>query len=725
MGANLILPAGSAAASGGGDSTPADPVVRSLRLVGPASSSSSTASETCNLKRTFSSAGNRKTYTVAFWVKRSSISNSKQTLFSSGGSGDSNTNEITFRDNDTLEFYLYPSTSMSRLATAAKFRDVNAWYHITVAVDTTQATAANRVKMFVNGVQQTFETHTTYPDQNDESHFNNNTEHKFGEEQHRNRYNAEVLLADCYFIDGSAIEPVNNFIESTGYSSYKPLAFDMSSYSGNSFHIDAQPAHDADLLVSSIDRNDGDTLFADVAAGHTVSRYGDTEHSIAVGNPFTGDGRAIYFDGTDDYLTVDDGTNIDLGTGNFTIEFWVNSHEATSGQYITGRWNAANNGGSYSNRQWGITITDYNQYGINIYTSGGNYATINICDGKWHHVAIVRSSGDAKLYVDGEYVLDATVLDSLNMSFSSHLIIGGGQNTCWKGAMYDYRISDTARYTSNFDVPTEKFTSDSNTLLLIQPDKDDTTFHDESSSPATVTTVSAPTRTASTPYEAAAKSTAMYFEGSGDYLTVPTHADLKPESSDFTVEAWINYSSIPDSSYGSVIYGVCGGAGGPSGDSLAFMLKPNGHLGLIYGDAHYTGSSSTAMSSDTWHHVALVRSSGTVKLYIDGDEDYSATHSGNLNNTTDNRIGARGGTAMYFDGYMYDLRFTKGTARYTSNFTAPSEPLELNPVYIGGDQSGNKNHFAPTNISGHDAMLDTPTKNYATWNPLTESGIDE
>ena len=234
MGIGSANPLLLATAASGSDS---DPVTRSLRLVGPASSSSSTASETCNLKRTFSSAGNRKIYTVAFWVKRSSISNAKQTLFSSGGSGDSNTNEITFRDNDTLEYYLYPSTSMSRLATAAKFRDVSAWYHVTVAVDTTQATAANRVKMFVNGVQQTFETHTTYPDQNDESHFNDSKQHKFGEEQHRNRYNAEVLLADCYFIDGSAIEPVGNFIESTGYSSYKPKAFDMSSYSGNSFHL--------------------------------------------------------------------------------------------------------------------------------------------------------------------------------------------------------------------------------------------------------------------------------------------------------------------------------------------------------------------------------------------------------------------------------------------------------------------------------------------------------
>ena len=704
------------------DSTPADPVTRSLRFESGG-----------RLTRTFSSS-NRRTFTISFWAKRGSISSSSdQQVFSvagSGHSGGADIERIHFTNDDTIEFWAYPSSTAAQINVSAKLRDPSAWAHYMMSVDTTQSTASDRIKFFINGVHQTALDNSTYPSQNYEFYINSNKTHYIGEEAIRHRYPYSGLLADFYFIDGTALStPVGNLIQDTGYSSYKPKAFDMSSYSGNSFHIDAQPAHDADLLVTSVGRNGGDTDFVDVAAGHTVSRYGHTEHSIKVGNPFTGDGRAIYFDGSDDYLTVDDGTNIDLGTGDFTIEFWVNSEDSTQNSFITGRWDATPNTGDYLDREWGLTCSSYGGGELTVfhhYVAGTyNAASVNVCDGKWHHIAIVRHSGDAKLYVDGEYKIDASVLDTLNMSYSSKLLIGAGQSQGgWQGAIYDYRISDTARYTSgtsSFDVPTTKFTSDSNTLLLIQPDRDDTTFHDESSSPATVTTVSSPTRTASTPFDAAAKSTAMYFDGSGDYLTVPTHADLKPESGDFTVEAWINYSSIPDSTYGSVIYGVCGGAGGPSGDSLAFMLKPDGHLGLIYGDSHYAGSSATAMSANTWYHVALVRSSGTVKLYIDGDEDYSATHSGNLNNTTDNRIGARGGTAMYLDGYIYDLRFTKGTARYTSNFTAPSAPFELNPVGIGGDQSGNKNHFQPTNISQtHDVMLDVPTKNYATLNPVSD-----
>ena len=490
--------------TGEGSGGASDPVTRSLRFNGPASSSSSTASETCNLKRTFSSAGNRKTYTVAFWVKRSSISNSKQTLFSSGGSGDSNTNEITFRDNDTLEFYLYPSTSMSRLATAAKFRDVSAWYHVTVAVDTTQATAANRVKMFVNGVQQTFETHTTYPDQNDQSHFNDSKQHKFGEEQHRNRYNAEVLLADCYFIDGSAIEPVGNFIESTGYSSYKPKAFDMSSYSGNSFHIDAQPAHDAELLISSVDRNDGDTTFVDVAAGHTVTSFGDPEHSTTVGNPFDSSGTAISFDGTGDYLSVATSSDFDFGSGSYTYEGWFYFNgfsETPDGIFSRG------DAGNTSNEGWGVCT---------------------------------NSSGTLQFY--------ETVNDSYN-------------------------------------------------------------------------------------------------------------------------------------------------------------------------------TSSFTFSTGQWYHIALCKNGTTYKVYVDGSEKISATLSSPPDNARPIILGRfyDDHNGYYLDGYCFDFRAQKGV---DTGGSKPSAPLELNPIYIGGDQSGNKNHFAPTNISSHDILLDTPTKNYATLNPLQKAGTN-
>ena len=677
----------------------ADPVTRSLRFDGSSS----------RLSKTFSLAGNRKAYTFSCWVKKAE-QGENSSIFDSGGN-----DQLRFTSSDVLRFVFNNS---NQLETAAKFRDPSGWMSIVLAVDTTQSTSTDRVKIWVNGVLQTLTG--SYPSQNSTGNINNAATHEIGRLASGSYYYGGYV-ADIHFIDGYAKSPTD-FIESNDYGGYKPKAY-TGSFGTNGFHVDGQPAHDADLLVSSVARNDGDTTFADAAQGHGLTVSGNTEHSIAAGNPFTGDDRAIYFDGSGDKIETGSDADFDFGTGDFTIECWFNPSSVSGSGSVWEPLLASNN--YTSNGSWVL----YQQYD-DIYWrgyDGGTYANLVISSvleaNKWYHVAVTRESGTLKIYLNGEEVGSSSSFSSYDFDQSSSLRIGWSYSSYYyKDYMYDVRVVNGTAITPPSGGPTSNLTAVTNTKLLLQPDKDDSSWGDVSGNQTltgsgNVATVSP---TASTPYEAAAKSTAMHFDGSGDYLTVPTDADLKPESGDFTVEAWINYSSIPDSSYGSVIYGVCGGAGGPSGDSLAFMLKPNGHLGLIYGDAHYTGSSSTAMSSDTWYHVALVRSSGTVKLYIDGDEDYSATHSGNLNNTTDNRIGARGGTAMYFDGYMYDLRFTKGEARYTSSFTAPSAPLELNPVYIGADQSGNKNHFQPTNISGHDVMLDVPTKNYATLNSVSD-----
>ena len=227
-----------ASAASGGDS---DPVTRSLRLAG-----------SHYLTKSFSSNGDRKTYTVAFWVKRSKVStSSNQVLFSAATTShgppnyQASINQISFRPNDTLEFYQYPESQEARLATAAVFRDVGAWMHCCFSVDTTQSTEANRVKIFVNGVLQSVATHTDYPSQDHVSLFNSTYEHRIGEEAERGRYNSDVLISDFYFIDGTALStPVGNLIQDTGYGSYKPKAFDMSGYSGNSFHLKFEDSSD-------------------------------------------------------------------------------------------------------------------------------------------------------------------------------------------------------------------------------------------------------------------------------------------------------------------------------------------------------------------------------------------------------------------------------------------------------------------------------------------------
>ena len=127
------------------------------------------------LKRTPSSAGDRKTFTTSFWVKRGNLGTS-QRLWSAGtsiGTNNNNVSSLLFETNDTLKFFGEISGSASfTLQTSQVFRDVSAWYHIVLAVDTTQSTSSNRVKIYVNGNQVTDFGTETYMSQDVNTFYN-------------------------------------------------------------------------------------------------------------------------------------------------------------------------------------------------------------------------------------------------------------------------------------------------------------------------------------------------------------------------------------------------------------------------------------------------------------------------------------------------------------------------------------------------------------------------
>ena len=115
--------------------------------------------------------GDRKTHTISFWHKRAPIGPG-----SGAGELDGAGEDLwgTPSEGDTLRFsssdlaFFHEGGTGSSLVTDRKFRDLSAWYHFVVAIDTTQGTAANRIKIYVNGVQETSFSTETYPDQNDE-----------------------------------------------------------------------------------------------------------------------------------------------------------------------------------------------------------------------------------------------------------------------------------------------------------------------------------------------------------------------------------------------------------------------------------------------------------------------------------------------------------------------------------------------------------------------------
>jgi hypothetical protein len=129
------------------------------------------------LKIVPSSTGNRKTFSISTWVKRGNLSAFQGIIGARYFDGDTNGSYrnmwLRFTSSDTFMVYDAPDQGANiNLQTNAVFRDVSAWYHIVVAVDTTQATASNRVKIYINGIQETSFSTSTYPSLNQDTEFN-------------------------------------------------------------------------------------------------------------------------------------------------------------------------------------------------------------------------------------------------------------------------------------------------------------------------------------------------------------------------------------------------------------------------------------------------------------------------------------------------------------------------------------------------------------------------
>ena len=153
--------------------------------------------------------GDRKTHTISFWHKRAPRGNWNS---DADGGMDETTNDMwgTSSEGDTLRFngnqlgFFREGESEGRLYTNAKWRDTAAWYHFVVAVDTTQGTAANRMKIYVNGVQQTSFSLSSYPDQNSETKLMQNGQmfsigagHSPSTAYNSQGYYAEFIIVDC------------------------------------------------------------------------------------------------------------------------------------------------------------------------------------------------------------------------------------------------------------------------------------------------------------------------------------------------------------------------------------------------------------------------------------------------------------------------------------------------------------------------------------------------
>lgn len=189
------------------------------------------------LRRTFT-AGSRTTFTISFWLKRGNISTSDMNIFDAY-KDDNNRAFVYFVDNDLRIFGKSSATTYIDVLTDRKFRDPNAWYHFVVAFDTTQGTETNRIKVYVNGVQETsFSTYSVL--HNYATFFNDNTrtqtigtrEDSGGEEGFYDGYISEV-----HYIDG-AQKVATDFGETNDDGVWIPIKYTGGSYGTNGFFLE-------------------------------------------------------------------------------------------------------------------------------------------------------------------------------------------------------------------------------------------------------------------------------------------------------------------------------------------------------------------------------------------------------------------------------------------------------------------------------------------------------
>ena len=165
--------------------------------------------DTAYLNFTPGSAGNQKTWTWSAWIKRSGTLGSYEHIFNPVNGGDG-VNEATLRFDNSDRFQVYDSgAARGNLVTTQVFRDVSAWYHIVVALDTTQATASNRLKIYVNGQQVTAFDTETYPSQDTTWGWNGTQRHDLGRYAYGSSLYFDGYLAEVHFVDGTQLAPSN------------------------------------------------------------------------------------------------------------------------------------------------------------------------------------------------------------------------------------------------------------------------------------------------------------------------------------------------------------------------------------------------------------------------------------------------------------------------------------------------------------------------------------
>jgi hypothetical protein len=588
-----------------------------------------TVTDTANLR--FGSAN----FTIEAWVYRNA-SGATQTIASKGASTPTGW-VFQISSADKLVF-----TDTSTSITGATSIAANTWTYVAVV---RAGTGANQTTLYVNGTSDGTGTSAT--------NFNQTSNMLIGADR------STTNFANGY-ISNLRLSNTNRTISSTPTTALTA---------------------DANTIFLSLNLNrfqytDSTAAYTNISATGSPSVVAFSPFAPTAAYTTAAVGGSGYFDGTGDYLSTPYNANLALGSGNFTIEAWVYTNQASGFPSVFGRWSNAL-GSSWDLRASSADNSNKPVFAFNdgttntiISSSGGSVA-----DNAWHHLAAVRNGNTITLYVDGSSVGSASFSGTIAARTSTPQYVGYNDSNSFQGYISNCRlITGQALATGNFTPPTAPVTASavgwtganaagslSGTVQFL------TNFTNAGITDATAKNDLETVGNAQISTAISAKwgsGSIKLTSASSDYLKSPSSNLYVLGTGDWTIECWVYLPSVATQ---QIIFDTRA-TGTDSG--YVFYVTGAGKLALFTNNTSVLVTSSS-LPSNSWAFLAMTRTGATVRAYINGTLDATTgTYSGSMNCPGTALVGAGAGGTDLLNGYIQDVRITKGYARTITTPTA-------------------------------------------------------
>jgi hypothetical protein len=710
------------------------------------------ASASAYLSRTPTVGGSRTMFTFSAWVKLGSTTTGA--LLSSDFASTGGLNEVYF-SNGSVAFYYEGSGTKGLWYTTGLFRDPTAWYHVVVVADSTQAVTSNMVAIYVNGVKQTItfsNLSSGTPAQNTNWWITSTTTHRIGNSATQG-IQFDGYLAEVNFIDGQTLTPTS-FGEYSTYSHWKPKQY-VGTYGTTGFYLPFSNTTSTTTLCADASGNGNNWTPANISL--TVGATYDSMYDVPLGGGGSvGNGLGNYpvinpITNTNGYMTVSGG-NLSASVGGQD-----KAVAATQSVPTTGKW--------------------YWEYRI---TTAGLAATVGLVDGSlnssagtgftWSFVRTYSISGAKSpggaygaSYTSGDLIAVAVDVDAGTLTFYKNNVSQGiafsditSSGVTWYPLIY----CNSGSVSINFGQQPFAYTPPAGFKAL-----------HTGNLPTPVITNPKLYHNTYTYLGNGAELQIGETQKAQDLVTIDrslrfTIAGAKwlrrtvsgANARTFTISTWVKGVGVASGGPNSPLI-----IGGTDAQSEASYAQLTGIVMVISASLNVISTTAVFNNPAKWYHSVWVvdttqaTPTNRVKMYVDGVPATLAPTQGgwpaqNANIYVNGGMGINNrpvGTAatagFYGEGYLADYNYIDGQAltptsfgqfdgnnywvpkTYSGTYGTAGFHLDFsdstNTTTIAADSSGNGNNWIAQNISlttgsTYDSMVDTPTNNYATLNPL-------